>query len=149
MTFDGSVYPAESVVCADRHSDLAVLQIPGDDFVPLAIGDEPPVGAAIYVLSHPAGKLFTFTAGIVSRYSSHGRGQGERPRIMTITADFARGSSGGPILDAHGAVVGVARQTKSVYHHPENDTPRRLQMVLKHCAPARALRDLGLRPTAG
>jgi S1-C subfamily serine protease len=159
MTLDGSVYPVQSVVCASRHSDLAVLQVLTDDLVPLPLGGEPPVGAPIYVLSHPAGRLFTFTTGTVSRYSSHCRGQAEdehaggttspgesRFRLMTITADFGRGSSGAPILDAHGAVVGVARQTKSVYYHPENDTPRRLQMVLKHCTPSQALWDLGLRP---
>ena len=162
MTLDGSVYPVQSVVCADRHSDLAVLQVPGDDLVPLPLADEPPVGAAIYVLSHPAGRLFTFTTGIVSRYLAHDRGQDEdehaggttspgesRFRLMAITADFGHGSSGAPILDVHGAVVGVARQTKSVYYQPENDTPRRLQMVLKHCVPSQALRDLGLRPAAG
>lgn len=162
MTFDGSVYPVQSVVCAGRSNDLAVLQVPAADLAPLPLGDEPPVGAPIYVLSHPAGRLFTFTAGIVSRYSSHSRGQGEdehagettspgesRLRSMTITADFGRGSSGAPILDAHGAVVGVARQTKSIYYHPEDDTPRRLQMVLKHCAPSQALQDLGLRPAVG
>lgn len=162
MTLDGSVYPVRSVVCTSRHSDLAVLQVPTDDLSPLPLGGEPPVGAPIYVLSHPAGRLFTFTMGIVSRYSSGCRGQGEdehtdgktspgesRFRLMSITADFGRGSSGAPVLDAHGAVVGVARQTKSVYHHPEDETPRRLQMVLKHCAPSQALRNLGLRPAAG
>ena len=159
MFLDGSVYPVQSVVCADRHSDLAVLQVPADDLVPLPLGDEPPVGAPIYVLSHPAGRLFTFTAGTVSRYFSYRRGPGEdehaggttspgesRIRLMTITADFGRGSSGAPVLDAHGAVVGVAQKTKSIYHHPEDDAPRRLQMVLKHCVPSKALRDLGLRP---
>jgi S1-C subfamily serine protease len=123
---------------------------------------DPPVGAPIYVLSHPAGRLFTFTSGIVSRYSAHSRAQGKdehtdgatlpgesRSRLMTVTADFGRGSSGAPVLDARGAVVGVARQTKSVYYHAENDTPRRLQMVMKHCASAQALYDLGLRSAAG
>ncbi|MDH3628185.1 MAG: serine protease [Acidobacteriota bacterium] len=136
MTLDGSVHPVQSIVRADRSSDLAILQLPIDDLVPLPLGDEPPVGAPIYVLSHPAGRLFTFTEGIVSRYVSHGR-----TRLMAVTADFARGSSGAPVLDAHGAVVGVARQTKSVYHHSEDDTPPRLQMVLKQCVPAGSLRN--------
>jgi S1-C subfamily serine protease len=151
MTFDGSVHPVQSIVRADRHSDLAVLQLRADDLLPLPVGEEPPVGASIYVLSHPAGRLFTFTAGIVSRYMSH-RGGHTSPgsptlRVMTVTADFGRGSSGAPILDAHGAVVGVARQTKSIYHSGDGDSRRRLQMVLKHCVPSRALRELGLRPT--
>ena len=153
MTLDGSVYHVQSVVSASRKDDLAVLQVRADDLVPLPLGDEPPVGGAIYVLSHPAGRLFTFTTGTVSRYSSYRRSQGEggesRSRLMTITADFGHGSSGAPILDAHGAVVGVARKTKSIYYNSGNETARRLQMVLKHCTPSRALEDLGLRRAAG
>ena len=148
MTLDGSVYPVQSVVSASRSSDLAVLQVAADDLAPLPLGDEPPVGASIYVLSHPAGRLFTFTTGIVSRYSSHRRNKSES-RLMTITADIGHGSSGAPVLDAGGAVVGVARQTKSIYHNPGDDSQRRLQMVLKHCTPARALTDLGLRRSPG
>jgi S1-C subfamily serine protease len=162
MTLDGSVYPVQSVVCVDRPNDLAVLQVPTDDLVPLALGAEPPVGAPVYLLSHPAGRLFTFSTGTVSRYFSYRRGRGQdehavrttspgepRIRLMTVTTDFGRGSSGAPILDAHGAAVGVAQKTKSIYHHPEDDETRRLQMVLRHCTPSQALRDLGLRPVAG
>jgi S1-C subfamily serine protease len=162
LFLDGTVYPVQSVVCADRRNDLAVLQVPADDLVPLPLGDEPAVGAPVYVLSHPAGRLFTFTAGTVSRYFSYGNGRSEdehtsgttspsesRTRLMTITADFGRGSSGAPVLDARGAVVGVARKTKSIYHNSEDDAQRRLQMVLKHCVPLQALRDLGLRSVTG
>jgi len=152
MTLEGSVYPVKSVVSASRDNDLAVLQVPADDLVPLPLGGEPPVGAPIHVLSHPAGRLFLFNTGTVSRYSSGRKSRGEdehaRFRLMTITADFGHGSSGAPILDTHGAAVGVARQTKSIYYNPGKDAPRRLQMVLKHCTPSRALEDLGLRRAA-
>jgi S1-C subfamily serine protease len=144
MTFDGSVHPVKSVVAANRADDLAVLRVPKDDLAPLGLGAEPEVGAPVHVVSHPAGRLYTFTTGIVSRYSSHRR-QGSRFRLMSVTADFGHGSSGGPILDARGAVVGVARQTKSIYHGSGDDKPRRLQMVLKHATPASALEELGLR----
>jgi len=55
---------------------------------------------------------------------------------------YSAGKPPGPVLDARGTVVGVARQTKSVYHHAGEDAPRNLQMVLKHCTPARALQEL-------
>jgi S1-C subfamily serine protease len=140
MSFDGSVYPVQSIVCVDRFNDLAVLQLPVNDLVPLAVGSSPSVGDPVYVLSHPAGRMFTFTEGSVSRFVSRGE------TLMAITADFGRGSSGAPVLDAHGAVVGVARETKSIYHHGQDDKPPNLQMVLKHCVPSRALLNLGLRP---
>jgi len=160
MTFDGAVYPVKSVVCASRRDDLAVLQVPADDLVPLPLGPEPPVGSTIHVLGHPAGQLYTFTTGIVSRFASHAfrvpddAADGDEPptesrsrfRLMTITAGFGRGAGGAPVLDTCGAVVGVARQTKSIHHHADDDTPPRLQMVLKQCASSAALVELGLRP---
>ncbi len=135
-------------------------QVPADDLVPLPLGPEPPVGSTIHVLGHPAGQLYTFTTGIVSRFASHAvrvpddaadgdepsTESGSRFRLMTITAAFGRGASGAPVLDTCGAVVGVARQTKSIHHHADDDTPPRLQMVLKQCAPSAALVELGLRP---
>jgi S1-C subfamily serine protease len=33
---------------------------------------------------------------------------------ITITADYAQGSSGGPILNEHGAVVGMVCQTLTI-----------------------------------
>ena len=37
---------------------------------------------------------------------------GETPvNVLTITADYAQGSSGGPILNEYGAVVGMVCQT--------------------------------------
>ena len=64
---------------------------------------------------------------------------------MTVTAAFGRGSSGAPVLDAHGAVVGVALRTRSIHHHGSEDKSPRLQTVLRHCAPAGALWEIGLR----
>lgn len=160
MTADGSVYAVKSVLRSHTESDLAILQVDAEGLAPLVVGEEPPVGSSVHVLSHPDGQLFTFTAGIVSRHfwqHRHGGGDdhendaGEglpvshRVRLMAITADFAKGSSGAPVLDERGAVVGVASRTRSVYTTRDDGTTRKLQMVLKLCTPVEALIELAAR----
>ena len=117
-------------------------------------------GCIGYHTPDPLKKLYLYRCDDPDGHYGNGRSEDEhtsgttspsesRTRLMTITADFGRGSSGAPVLDARGAVVGVARKTKSIYHNSEDDAQRRLQMVLKHCVPLQALRDLGLRSVTG
>ena len=61
---------------------------------------------------------------------------------MSVTADFAKGSSGAPILDLNGNVVGMVASTKSVYYDEENGLQKDLQMVMKNCVPAKCILDL-------
>lgn len=157
MAIDGTVLAARGVAAASAPDDLALIRVDGG-LEPLPVGREPEVGASVWVVSHPAGRHWLFSAGMVSRYSRSGPARGHddedepersaeddaRVRVMTITAPFARGSSGGPVLDATGAVVGVALRTNSIHHHGDGKGRPRLQMVLDHCASADALARLGL-----
>jgi S1-C subfamily serine protease len=65
---------------------------------------------------------------------------------MSITADYAKGSSGGPALDASGAVVGIASSTQSIYYGSEKPEQGPLQMVVKNCVPVAALRAMVKKP---
>jgi len=61
---------------------------------------------------------------------------------MAVTADFAKGSSGGPLLDACGNVAGMVASTTSIYYGTEKGQKDNLQMVLKHCVPAASILKL-------
>jgi len=141
MTASGHVYPVTQVLAGNEHHDLALLKIEADNLHPLPIGKTPAIGESIGVLSHPAGHFYSFSSGVVSRKT--------RVRVTTqpvdaiqVTADFARGSSGAPVLNAQGHVIGIVRSTESVYYHVEQGQQRDLQMVFKVCIPASSLRQL-------
>jgi S1-C subfamily serine protease len=138
---DGKVFPVTSVLAADARADLAVLQTAGTGFRPLPIGNEPPVGATVRVISHPDGRFFTLTEGVVSRYLVR-NSRTSAVTLMAITADFARGSSGGPVLDTTGAVIGVVQSTQTINYHEHSATNSIPQMVVKNVVPARYLRAL-------
>ena len=62
---------------------------------------------------------------------------------MSITADYAKGSSGGPVLNPAGEVVGMVSSTQSIYYESDNGQPKGpLQMVVKNCVPVDAVKQL-------
>ena len=143
MTRDGRVFPVSGVLAASEADDVAILQLDagGEAFEPLALAQSAAVGEAVRVISHPDRRLYALTRGHVSRHAVRAKG-GKRVETLEITADFARGSSGAPVLNAKGAVVGLVRSTHSVYYKRESDKQQRLQMVFKQCVPARSILKL-------
>jgi serine protease Do len=144
MTSDGRVFPIKAVLAADKLNDVAVLKVEATDLTPLPLARSVPVGAAVYCLSHPLmngmgteNGFFAFTQGIVSgRYRS--RLMGETPiNVLTITADYAQGSSGGPILNEYGAVVGMVCQTLAI-----SDDDGESQMTWKFARPVSSILSL-------
>jgi S1-C subfamily serine protease len=60
-----------------------------------------------------------------------------------VTADYAKGSSGGPVVNEAGKVVGMVSNTQSIYYGPrgkDGDQQGPLQMVVKNCVPVKAVR---------
>ncbi len=109
VTFgDGRVEQA-AVVGADAASDLVVLDVPTNDVVPLEWAERAPgVGAAVVAVARSRRGSRT-TIGFVSAADRAFRG----PRGRTIsgglehTVPLARGSSGGPLTDLSGGLVGL------------------------------------------
>jgi S1-C subfamily serine protease len=141
MTASGHVYPVTKVLAGNEHHDLALLKIEAENLRPLPLGKSPEIGDSIGVLSHPAGHFYSFSSGVVSR-KTRVRVTSQPVDAIQVTADFARGSSGAPVLNAQGQVIGIVRSTESVYYHFEQGQQRDLQMVFKVCIPASSLRRL-------
>jgi len=153
MTADGEVFAVTAILAADRAGDAAVAQIDtrGRKLPAVGVGPRPACGEAVTVISHPAGRFYSLTKGIVSRYhrqqdepavaTTRGPavGKGDKaaadPIWMSVTADFAVGSSGGPVFNADGEVVGMVSRTFS--SEATRNHRRRAQfgtqMVFKDC----------------
>lgn len=88
----------------DAGVDLAVLPRMGTprNTVPLA-RQAPSVGEEVVAIGAPEGLTNTVSNGIVSAYR-----EVEGQRMMQITAPLSEGSSGGPVLNRRGEVVGVS-----------------------------------------
>ena len=139
--FDGRMFMVEDVVASSEQYDLAVLRLPKTGMKPIALGPSAPVARKINLISHPNRKFFTLSEGRVARYFVMQRNR--RPvSAMAITADFGKGSSGAPVLNEEGQVVGIAASTESLYYTEKEGVQNNLQMVFKNCVPVSQLREL-------
>lgn len=135
MTSDGRVAAVNQVLAANEADDVVICKLDGDGYEPLPLEAQAPVGTPIWAISHPDHDYYTFTDGIIARYGLQPMGPNQ-VKLMSVTADFARGSSGAPILNERGAAVGMVRSTRSLYDTEEAGRKANLQMVFKYCVPA-------------
>jgi S1-C subfamily serine protease len=99
------------VVKINEHDDVALLKCPPIEFAPLAIRfDSADVGEPVYAIGSPLGVLTsTMTKGVLS---ADRKIQGAH--VLQSDAAVTFGSSGGPLLDADGRVIGLAKSTLAV-----------------------------------
>ncbi len=112
-TSKGETYKAEIIGIDKQNGDLALLQIKPEKPLPtIKLGDSSlvKVGQKVLAIGNPFGFNGTLTTGIVSRIDY------ERNKIQTDAA-INPGSSGGPILNANGEVIGISQ---SIFN-PDNN----------------------------
>lgn len=154
ITVDGSVYPVKEILAADKAGDAAVFRIDtlGKKMPYLRIADGSKVGEEISIISHPKGRFFCLSEGIISRFHSRSNAPGAKKATwMSVTADYAVGSSGGPVLNQNGEVVGMVSSTMTATtgtpRVPDKSKPAQValptvQMVFKDCVSLATLRGL-------
>lgn len=146
------IYLIDSILAFSQNNDLAVFKIDlrGDKINPVPLGKPAHTGAPVYCISHPLGHFYYFSKGIMARnveidslQVTEGYNKNGRPPIrMEITADYGVGSSGGPILDKYGNLIGVVATTRPVVTQAESAAGSYIQMMVKQTAPVKALIDL-------
>ncbi|MDE0043409.1 MAG: trypsin-like peptidase domain-containing protein [Candidatus Poribacteria bacterium] len=124
-----TMYRIEGVTATDEAYDLALLKVVGYGVTPLPLGDSDTVqiGETVYVAGNPQG-LPTFSDGIISGR----RDQYTKKERLQMTAPISRGSSGGPVLNRKGRVIGVSQ---SMYHPLDG-------ILLNFAVPSNALETL-------
>lgn len=98
-----------TVIARDPLRDVAVIsvQVGRGGLVP--VGDAPGLGAEVWALGAPLGVEFTVTEGMISALAR--QVDAEAPiRMVQHDAAVNPGSSGGPLVDATGALVGMNSQ---------------------------------------
>jgi hypothetical protein len=138
---NGKVHRVVEVLAADRRNDIAVIRVDAKGLKPLRLAPPAKIGDEVKVISHPDSLFFSHTFGRVSRYHTQPAGK-RMPGVvsMSITAEFALGSSGAPILDKDNRVVGMVVSTRHIYYDAEAEED--LQMVVKDCVPIAAIAEI-------
>ncbi len=100
-----TTYKIEGVTGTDKTNDLALLKVTTYGIKPLSLGnsDIVKIGSTVYVAGNPKGLEGTFSDGIIS--SRRDKYIKER---LQMTAPISPGSSGGPVLNKKGEVIGVS-----------------------------------------
>ena len=124
---DGKTYPVVEVLASSEKDDAAAIRIDGSGFEPLQLSVDNFVGTRVSVISHPRGHLYSLSEGIVTRLFTE-----YSARTMLISAEYAIGSSGAPVLDSSGKVLGMVAAAGSL-----ND-----QMILRVCTPSQSLLEI-------
>ena len=124
-----TMYRIEGVTATDEAFDLVLLKVAGYGVTPLPLGDSDAVqiGQTVYVAGYPQ-RLSTFSDGIISGR----RDQYTKKERLQMTAPISLGSSGVPVLNREGRVIGVSQ---SMYHPLDG-------ILLNFAVPSKALKML-------
>jgi serine protease Do len=111
VTFADGTRESGTVAGVDPDLDLAVVNVPtnGRPSLEWDDGSEPGIGTPVLALGNPGGRGLRVTLGFVSSGPRSFRGPRGRRVSGAIehTAALPRGSSGGPLVDAEGRLLGI------------------------------------------
>ena len=101
---DGKTYEPKAILAVDRNKDLALVQIDRDGLTPLPLGDSDGLspGQAILSLGNPLGFDFSVSQGVVAALREL-----ENNPMIQVAITIEPGSSGSPVLDMKGNVIGA------------------------------------------
>lgn len=98
-------YKIEGYVAVDKSVDLILLKVAelNRPAIKLAASPKVEIGQKVYAIGSPKGLDATISDGIVS-----GLRDFEGHKLLQITAAISPGSSGGPVLNNNGELIGIA-----------------------------------------
>ncbi len=95
----------DHVISKDKANDIAVLKIKRGNYPLVSMGsmDDISIGENVYVIGSPQGLENTISDGILSGLRELTLGK----KVLQITAPISPGSSGGPVFNEEGNVIGI------------------------------------------
>jgi len=103
---DGAIYILEGVVASDKARDVALVKATGKNLRTLLLGnsDRVEVGQEVVAIGNPLSLESSVSNGIVSGIRTADDLGG---KFLQVTAPISPGSSGGPLFDMAGEVIGI------------------------------------------
>lgn len=103
---DGAFYVVDGVLAFDKIRDVAVIKAHGKNFRALTLGnsDRVQVGEEVVAIGNPLSLESTVSSGIISGIRTDKEMGG---KFLQITTPISLGSSGGPLFNMAGDVVGI------------------------------------------
>ncbi len=103
---DGAFYLVDGVLASDKTRDVAIIKAHGESFRTLTLGnsDRVQVGEEVVAIGNPLSLESTVSNGIVSAIRTI---EEEGGKFLQVTAPISPGSSGGPLFNMAGEVVGI------------------------------------------
>lgn len=100
----GAKYFVENIIACDFDRDIAIIKINATDLPFLELScDDISKGMTVYAIGSPNGRTGEMTSGEITRYSF----VYDREGFIISTTHIESGSSGGPLVDSRGRVVGI------------------------------------------
>ena len=103
---EDALLDVKGLLYLDRENDIAMLKIEGKDLTALKIGDNGigPAGQKIYVIGSPQGEDKVLAEGTLTRIKDITPVR----KLLLMTAPVTKGSSGSPVFNENGEVIGIA-----------------------------------------
>jgi hypothetical protein len=103
---DGAFYAVDGVLSSDKARDIAIIKVHGQNFraLPLGNSDRVQVGEEVVAIGSPLSLESTVSNGIVSGIRT---AEDLGGRFLQVTAPISPGSSGGPLFNMTGEVIGI------------------------------------------
>jgi Trypsin-like peptidase domain len=101
---NGAFYKVRGVLALDSSNDLAILQLDGNGFTHLRLGDsdKTEVGDKVIAIGSPLGLEASVSDGVISALRTF-----DAAPVIQTTAAISPGSGGGALLNTKGEVIGV------------------------------------------
>jgi serine protease Do len=99
---DGTKCNIERIINRNIENDFIIFKVSSDrSFQYLRVCKQlPSIGEGVFAIGNPRGLEQTLSTGIVSGYR-------ENNKLIQTTAEITHGSSGGPLLNMNGEVIGI------------------------------------------